>query len=69
LQYPGWLEENKSSLSDKDYINYNKQLQIMEKVCSEFEQETSSDNDETKKKRFTKILSLMEEVTIYITLS
>ena len=59
-----WLEENKNNLSEKEYNNFNKQMEIMRKVCTEFEEETSSDSEETKKIRFTRILSLMEEVSI-----
>lgn len=61
-KYPIWLQENKDGLSEADYNNYNKQYEIMNQVCIEFEKETDNDSEDTKKGRFMKVLSLMEEM-------
>lgn len=61
-KYPVWIEENKNTLPEADYDNYNKQFNLMKDVCVEYEKETETDSEETKKKRFMKILGLMEEI-------
>merc|ERR1719447_1820680 len=40
--YPSWLEENKSTLSEEDYVRYEKQYIIISEVCRDFEEETES---------------------------
>ncbi|XP_014254082.1 peroxisomal biogenesis factor 19 [Cimex lectularius] len=62
VKFPKWLEREKGNLTENDYQNYVKQHKLMENVCHEFEQENANDSDEVRKNRFTKILSLMEEI-------
>ena len=59
-KYPGWLESNKESLSDKDLERYARQLDLMRNVCYEFEGESEEDSTEDKQKRFQSILSTMQ---------
>ncbi|KAL1140046.1 hypothetical protein AAG570_007023 [Ranatra chinensis] len=61
-KYPNWLEEHKDELSKSDFDNFNQQLGILRDVCSEFEKESLNESSETKKLRFDKILSLMENM-------
>lgn len=61
-KYPLWLDQNSSSLSDEDLERFEKQLGLMKQVVSEFEAESPSDSDDTKKTRFQKILTTMQQM-------
>ncbi|XP_011499210.1 PREDICTED: peroxisomal biogenesis factor 19 isoform X1 [Ceratosolen solmsi marchali] len=61
-KYPVWLNEKKATLPFADVVKYEKQLDLMQKVCSELEAEKPNDTEELKKKRFEKTLLLMEEM-------
>uniref|UniRef100_A0A146LGQ8 Peroxin-19 n=2 Tax=Lygus hesperus TaxID=30085 RepID=A0A146LGQ8_LYGHE len=61
-KFPGWLEENKESISSTEYDNYSKQFKLMEGICTEFEAESDTDPEDTKKQRFTRVLKLLEEM-------
>lgn len=61
-RYPEWLEANKESLSQEQYDNYAKQLELMKKVVEEFEAETESDSEEVKKQRFQRIMGLLQQM-------
>ena len=64
FQYPAWLEENRASLPSEEHDRYRKQYDLVCDVCSEYDAETSGDSDEVKKKRFEKLLSLMQQVHV-----
>lgn len=61
-KYPMWLEQNSSSLEDEDVQRFEKQLELMREVVSEFEAESASDSDDTKKARFQRILTTMQKM-------
>ena len=62
LQYPKYLEDNKSKLSPKDYTDYTKQYEIMSQICKEFESEKDTDSDVVKDKRMETVMDLMEKM-------
>ncbi|XP_043274822.1 peroxisomal biogenesis factor 19 isoform X1 [Venturia canescens] len=64
-KYPAWLEEKKTTLPPDDLEKYNKQLELMQKVCTELENENETDSEEVKKQRFDTILALMQEMQNY----
>lgn len=47
----------------EELSRYERQLSLVSEVCSEYEAEKSSDSDEIKKKRFEKLLGLMQKVS------
>ncbi|XP_033221509.1 peroxisomal biogenesis factor 19 [Belonocnema kinseyi] len=61
-KYPKWLEEKKETLPPADLERYTKQLELMQKVCTELETEKEDDGDDVKKHRFEKTLMLMQEM-------
>lgn len=61
-KYPAWLEEKKSSLSAEELNRYNRQLSLVSEVCSEYEDESSNDADDIKRKRFERLLALMQQM-------
>ncbi|XP_053971488.1 peroxisomal biogenesis factor 19 [Hylaeus volcanicus] len=61
-KYPEWLEEKKTTISSSELERFNKQLQLMQQICSELEKEKDEDTEEIKRKRFEMIISLMQEV-------
>ena len=58
------MGENKASLPSEELDRYRKQYELVCDVCSEYDAETSVDSDEVKKKRFEKLLSLMQQVHV-----
>lgn len=60
--YPGWLEENKNTLSEEDYVRYEKQYIIISEVCRDFEEETESSTEDDKQKRFERVLLHMQNM-------
>ncbi|OXU23487.1 hypothetical protein TSAR_016889 [Trichomalopsis sarcophagae] len=61
-RYPAWLDEKRSTLPPADLTRYEKQLDLMTKVCHELESEKEDDSEEVKKKRFESTLSLMQDM-------
>lgn len=61
-KYPAWLEGKKESLPPEDLERFTKQLELMQKVCTELESEKDDDTDEVKQTRFQTTLSLMQEM-------
>lgn len=61
-KFPGWLQENASKISAEDKERYEKQQQLMEKVCTELESETENDGADQKQARFEKVLGLMQKL-------
>ncbi|XP_058792577.1 peroxisomal biogenesis factor 19 [Phymastichus coffea] len=64
-RYPAWLEENRATVPPTDLANYEKQYELMSKVCLELESEKDDDSEEVKKKRFEKKLAIMQEIQAY----
>ncbi|KAJ8687865.1 hypothetical protein QAD02_023660 [Eretmocerus hayati] len=64
-RYPAWLTEKRATLSVEDLSKYEKQLELMQKVCQELESEKEEDSEEVKKKRFETTLALMQEMQCY----
>ena len=62
FQYPAWLDENKSKLEKKDFENYSKQFELMRTIVTEFDSEQSGDSDDVKKRRFDRILDVMQRM-------
>lgn len=61
-KYPRWLEENSAKLTEKEKDNYCKQYELMKTIVQEYESETSEDSDDTKKRRFEKIMDTMQRM-------
>ena len=62
LQYPGWLTEKKDSIPQNDYDRYSKQLDVMQRLCTEYEAETDSDSGDVKQQRTMRVMDLIQEV-------
>lgn len=67
-KYPAWIEENKTKIGAEDLERYKKQQDLMERVCSQLELESSAESPEQKREQFEKVLSLMQQVIIIIKL-
>ncbi|KAK3609614.1 hypothetical protein CHS0354_038617 [Potamilus streckersoni] len=61
-KYPKWLEDNKPKLTDDDYKRYSDQHVIMKQILADFEQENESDTDDVKKKRFERVMDMMQKM-------
>ena len=59
-QFPAWLQENRSKISQTEYENFESQYHITQKICAHFENDDIESTDEGKKENFQKILALME---------
>ncbi|XP_028401755.1 peroxisomal biogenesis factor 19-like [Dendronephthya gigantea] len=64
-KYPGWLEEKKGTLPSNVHENYSKQYELVCQICSEYDQESEKDSVEIKKKRFDKLMGLMQKMQKY----
>lgn len=65
IKYPSWLKEKKSALKSDDYENYSKQYKLVCEICSEYDKESDRDSEETKKKRFDRLMGLMQKMQKY----
>lgn len=65
LQFPEWLAANEASLSEAEYSNHVKQLDVMKRVCAEYEKEEPTDSAEVKSQRYKTLLELMQELKEY----
>ncbi|XP_068686143.1 peroxisomal biogenesis factor 19-like isoform X1 [Montipora foliosa] len=61
-KYPSWLEEKESSMQEEELNRYKKQFSLVTKVCSEYENEKADEADNIKKKRFEKLMELMQQL-------
>ncbi|CAG9794396.1 unnamed protein product [Diatraea saccharalis] len=61
-KYPAWLADNKGKIEQKEYERFEKQLELMQQVCTELEPELESDTEDVKRKRFEKVLELMQKM-------
>ena len=62
MQYPDWLTENKDKITQSEYDNYNKQFNLMTRICSEFEEEQDDEPQDIKTQRFERIIDLMQQM-------
>ena len=60
--YPAWLEENKETLSEEDYVRFEKQYIIISEVCRDFEEETETSSEDEKQRRFERVLLHMQNM-------
>lgn len=65
LQYPGWLEENKSKLSEADLKRYTSQLEVVQQIVAELEKEGAEDD----KQHLERMVELMGKVSNHLKLS
>ena len=61
-KFPDWLADNRNKISEEEFIKYNKQFELTKKICILYEEEKDSDTSEKKKKRFDKVMALMQEM-------
>ncbi|XP_053621927.1 peroxisomal biogenesis factor 19 [Plodia interpunctella] len=61
-KYPAWLQENKGKIEQSEYERFSSQQQLMREVCAELEPELDSDPDEVKRRRFEKVLDMMQRM-------
>lgn len=62
LQYPLWLSNNKGKIDDEQYTKYEQQFQLMSTITKEFEEEEPSDSNDVKRRRFERILDMMQRM-------
>ena len=61
LQFPDYLADNRSSLSEDKYKAYNKQCDLTRKICFKFEEEVKDkDTEVVKKARFQEVMAMMQ---------
>ncbi|XP_013400623.1 peroxisomal biogenesis factor 19 isoform X2 [Lingula anatina] len=61
-KYPQWLEEHKDTLEKSQYDQYERQNELMTRICGHFEEEKKEDSPEVKRQRFEKIIELMQKM-------
>ncbi|XP_040163529.1 peroxisomal biogenesis factor 19 [Anopheles arabiensis] len=61
-KYPQWLAEHSATLPKEEKERYEKQLALMQEVCTELEKETPDDSAEVKKERFQIVLEKMQSM-------
>lgn len=61
-KYPKWLEDNKGKIEQSEYERFEKQQDLMKKVCAELEPEQESDPEDVKRKRFESVLKMMQQM-------
>ena len=50
-------------MQEEELNRYKKQFSLVTKVCSEYENEKADEADDIKKKRFEKLMELMQQVS------
>lgn len=63
---PAYLEKNKDTLPKEEVERYENQKKLMEEVLEELNQEKDDDSLEVKKDRFSKVLALMQKVSLWL---
>ena len=61
-KYPDWLADNRSTLKEEEFSQYNKQYDVMKKIVEMFDEEKEDDSEEVKSQRFETILMNMQKV-------
>ena len=62
LQYPEWIDKHKDSLSSSDLSRYKNQLDIMRRICDQFELPNPTSDEQIANQK--KLLDLMQQVNI-----
>ena len=63
FQYPDWLKDHSSEISQEDLQRYSKQLEIMNTICSEFDRQP--EGEQASQESSDKIMQLMQQVCVY----
>ncbi|XP_072049748.1 peroxisomal biogenesis factor 19-like [Amphiura filiformis] len=61
-KYPEWLTEKKDSIPQSDHDRYSKQLEVMQRLCTEYEAETDSDSTDVKQQRTMRVMDLIQQM-------
>uniref|UniRef100_A0A452SYC3 Peroxisomal biogenesis factor 19 n=1 Tax=Ursus maritimus TaxID=29073 RepID=A0A452SYC3_URSMA len=61
-EYPEWLQSHRESLPPEQFEKYQEQHSVMGKICEQFEAETPTDSEATRKARFELVLDLMQQL-------
>ncbi|CAH0713001.1 unnamed protein product, partial [Brenthis ino] len=61
-KYPAWLADNKGKIEQSEYERFEKQQELMKKVCAELEPEQESDPEDVKRRRFESVLKMMQQM-------
>ena len=61
-KFPDWLADNRQNIGEDEYRKYNKQYDLTRAICHEFEKEDSSLGEDDKKKRFERVMALMQVI-------
>ncbi|ESP02172.1 hypothetical protein LOTGIDRAFT_185973 [Lottia gigantea] len=61
-KYPKWLEANKSVVEEVEYTRYDKQYELMNAICVEYEAEQETDSDDVKRERFENLMGIMQQM-------
>lgn len=64
-QFPEWLATHEASLSNAEYKKRVDQLELIKKICAEFENEDPNDSEEVKTEHFKVVMNLMQELKQY----
>ena len=61
-KFPDWLADNRNKVTDEEFVKYNKQFALSKKICFLYEEEKDEESSDIKKKRFEKVMELMQEM-------
>merc|ERR1712012_1211288 len=61
-KFPDWLADNRNKVTDEEFVKYNKQFALSKKLCFLYEEEKDEESSDIKKKRFEKVMELMQEM-------
>jgi peroxin-19 len=61
-QYPAWLETNRDKISHEEFNRYDRQYRLMSSIVQEFEAEKPTDEDEVQRRRFERVLEIMQQM-------
>lgn len=64
-QFPEWLAANEATLSADEYNRRVQQLDLIKRICDEFEKEQPTDSEAVKTERFKILLDLMKQLKEY----
>lgn len=61
-KFPNWLADNREALPAEEYQKYNRQFDLVQRMCREFESEAPTDTEAQKRSRFDNILEMMQQM-------
>lgn len=61
-EYPDWLRENRTKLLEEEYLKFEKQNELITKICESFEEERPDENPAVKRTRLDKMMRLVEKM-------